>query len=529
MKRKLFALCCVLCVVQCAQSSKTFFSIPVPFHPVSVERVTMLHDYMHDRVKGRRHTFSVTCFAGGSTDSRKLARYFLPFNKEDLVAGELGSSAVKNYDADLIANYFDVLTGVACNETSVNENNIFDIISTWTFQSTLRFRPRHVYWGFGLLYHYHMSSELDKGWWLEVAMPIMGIKNDMRMSEVVITKGGKHGDDPQDARSFFPVSKDSMAARNMTQALRGSVFRYGKIDECEYKKVKWGVADIEARIGYSYMRNPRYHLSGYTGVLAPTGNKVEGVHMFEKVIGYNGHTGFFFGIFGGINVWSHNDNRFALEFDTGSTLFLDTTQVRSIDPHGKPWGRYIWVYPNSSDSARLSPGINYFTKPVRVSHGSIRALNLAWVYTLSNFQGEMGYHFYSRDREKVRLAGIRDIDRGGFAARWNKDNNFITDGEPRVTRNSATIDNYTRVTNDIIEFKAPPVEDTFLYINRSDIDLSSAEHPAVITHTIYVSLRHGWYEARYPTVLSFAGGYEFGDSSAAMNRWKIWANLSASF
>ena len=512
------------------KASRTFFSIPVPFHPVSVERITMTHDQMFDYTKATWRNFSITLFGGESTQPDRLAQYFLPFNKTCLVAGGLGSEAVKNHNVDLISNYFDVLTGLPRSDAEALESDdIFDIINTWTFQSNLRFCPSHKYWGIGLLYHQHLSSELDKGWWFEFAMPIMGIKNDMGMCETIVTPGGPNGDDPQASGSFFTDSENIHAAQNMTSALRSGILKYGRIDEREYRRTKWGVADIEARLGYTYFRGPRYHLSSYAGILAPTGTKVTSEYLFEKIIGYNGHTGFFFGTVGGIKVWAHDENSLAFEFDTGATLFLDNVQIRSIDPYGKPWGRYIWVYPSKRDSAQLSPGINYFTKAVRVDHGSIRALNLSWVYTMSNFQGELGYHFYSRDREKVRLARSWHNDYRGFAGIWNNLNNFIKGGDPRITKSSATINNYTEVTNDVVEFKASPVEDTFVPIDSCQLDFESAEHPSVVVSTVYLSLVYGWHDIVFPTTINLAGGYEFGDGPAVMDKWKVWAKIGVAF
>jgi len=339
-------------------ATRTFFSIPVPFHPTSPERQTMTHDQMRDYTQEKRRKFSITLFGGESNNPDKLAQYFLPFNKTCLIAGGLGSNAVKNHEVDLIANYFNVLTGSPRSDASseLDADNIFDIIDTWTFQSKLQFCPVHKYFGIGLLYHHHLSSHFDKGWWFELALPIMCIKNDMGMCEKIETCGGSNGDNPQCVGSFFSSSANEYAHHCMTSALCSGKLRYGKIDAREYRRKKWGVADLELRIGYTYFKEPTYHLSSYVGILLPTGNTPSGEFMFEKVIGYNGHTGIFVGTYGGIKVWEHNDNFLSFEFDTGATLFFHKLQVRSFDLYGKPWGRYIWVYPNDNVNSTLAPG-----------------------------------------------------------------------------------------------------------------------------------------------------------------------------
>jgi len=514
-------------------ATRTFFSIPVPFHPTSPERQTMTHDQMREYTQEKIRKFSITLLGGQSTNPCKLAQYFLPFNKTSLVAGSFGSNAVKSHEVDVISHYFNVLTGSRRSDVlPVESDDIFDIINTWTFQSKLQFRPIHKYFGIGLVYHHHLSSDFDKGWWFELAMPIMCIKNDMCMCESIETCGGPNGNDPERADSFFSSSANQYAHQCMTTALRSGKLHYGKVDAREYRRKKWGVADLELRLGYTYFEEPAYHLSSYAGVLLPTGNRPSSEFMFEKIIGYNGHTGFFFGTRGGIKVWEHDENFLAFEFDTGATLFVDNIQVRSFDLYGKPWGRYIWVYPNDNVNSTLAPGINYFTKSVHVDHGSIRNINLAWVYTMSNFQGELGYHFYSRDKERVRLAKNWQ-EECALAALWYSNDNFIGSGEARVSKSNAEINNYTEVGNDLIEFKAVAhtdiSNDAYLPVKSCQLDLESAEHPSVVVHTVYASLGYGWYDIVFPTIVNLAGGYEFGDGPAVIDRWKLWFKVGVAF
>ncbi len=548
-KRTVFVVSLISGFFSVTYCARTFLSLPVPFHPTSPERQTMTRDQMRDFTQEKYRKFSITLLGGQATETDKIAKYFLPFEKTSLVAGEIGSDAVKNHEADLIANYFNVCTGRAraTADEALDQNNIFDVIDTWTFQSKLNFCPSHKYFVIGLVYHHHMSSNFDKGWWFELAMPIMCIKNNMGMSEIIEVCGGEGGDDPQQAPSFFSTDADQFAAQSMTAALRSGQFRCGKIDSREYRRTKWGVADLEFRLGYTYFKEPAYHLSSYVGVLAPTGNTPTGEFMFEKVVGYNGQTGFFLGTNGGIKVWAHDQNYLSFEFDTGATMFVDNLQCRSFDLYDKQWGRYIWVYPNKQKfndneesevtmKAPLKPGINYFSRGVYVEHGSIRNLNLAWVYTMSDFQGELGYHFYSRDREKVCLAKTWN-DEVALAALWDSNNNFIGAGESRKSRTNAVINNYTEVTNDVREFKSLEGltteqitnNDMYLPIKNGQIDLGSAACPSVVVHTVYGSVGYGWYDIVFPTSINLAGGYEFGNGNEVVDRWKLWFKVGVSF
>lgn len=533
MKTKILCGFAVLLFFGRMKATRTFFSVPVPFQPASVERQTMLHNQLRDYTIEKWKDFSVTFFGGQSVDSCKLARYFLPFDKTQLVAAGFGSPAGKTNSADLIAHYFDVLTG-SPRSTSGEQNNIFDVINTWTFQSTLSFSPVQKYFGLGLLYHQHLSSDLDCGWWLELAMPIMCVKNTMGMCESINSPKELCTQEVPEVESFFSSDSTIHAKQCMTSAFASSVFRFGRIDARESAKTQWGVADLEATIGYTFLREHYYHLHGRAGVLIPTGNTPTAKFLFERIIGNNGHMGFFAGLFGGIKVWEHNENFLALELDTNLTTFLNKIQIRAIDLQGKPWGRYIWVYPNNLSMAQLSPGINFFTKSVNVSHGAIGDFNLAGVYTMSHFQGELGYHCYARDKEDLSLATCWQAV-PGLGAIWYSNNSFLTTSNTRVTRSSATINNYEIGMNDVKEFKATNTSteqkdnDAFKAIARDQLDLESAAHPAIIVNTLYMSLGYAWYDATYPVLINLAGAYEFGRGNAVMDRWKLWGKLGVSF
>lgn len=526
MTKRIIALSTAFAISAPLGATHTFFTLPVPFHPASAERQTMMRTQLHDYINEPNNGLSVTCFGGCSTDSESLAEYFFPFGKSCLKTGGFGSQAVKNHDVDLLVHYFDVLTG---RDYRGQTGNIFEFVPTWTFQGKLSICPVHSFWGIGFVYHRQLSEQHDRGFWLELAMPIMGIKNNMHLCESV-----EEPETPSETpdKSFFYDGNGS-AAQCMTTALRSNYLQYGKIDAREYTKTKWGVADLEVQFGYLYKRTLNYHISSYFGVLLPTGNTPNAEYLFEKIIGYNGHTGFFMGTRGGIAIWQHNQNKLSIEIETSQTVFFDNTQLRAIDPYGKPWGRYIWVYPTSDTKSNMAPGINYLTKPLYVTHGSLRNLNLAGTYNTPHFQGELGYHCYIRGEESVQLA--KQWQEGpAFASLWYSDNEFIGAGARRVSRSGATINEYLTIHNDFKEFSSTAAldsadNDTYVPIKRCDLNLSSAESPAVVMHTFYGSVGYSWYDCKVPTFINFAGSYNFGYGTAVLNHLKLWLKLGASF
>src|SRR5205814_7945427 len=89
------------------------------------------------------------------------------------------------------------------------------------------------------------------------------------------------------------------------------------------------------------------------------------------------------------------------------------TQRRSFDLKNKPWSRYISVYANeeqaqeaadSLDTTLATPGINVFTKSLKITPGLAHNINTAFVFTCRTFEGEIGYNFYAKRSEHAKLA-----------------------------------------------------------------------------------------------------------------------------
>ncbi len=506
---------------QCLSASRTFFTLPVPFHPASPQRLTMTRNQMRSYINEPYNGLWVEFFGGRSTASDRLATYFFPFDKSCLSTAGFGSQTMLNHEADLIVHYFNVLTGTDPH----GKTDVYSVIPSWTYESKLSISPVHSFWGLGFVYHRQLSERHDKGFWIEIALPVMSVKNDMHLCETIITPTTCSSNAPQ---SFF--SSTGKTYQSMICALRSSDLHYGKIDAREYCQRKWGVPDLEAHIGYTFCRASQYHLSSYLGVLLPTGNKPGAEYLFEKIIGYNGHTGFFLGARGGINIWQHNQNKLSAELETSQTVFLDNIQMRSFDLYGKPWGRYIWVWPSDEEQSQLSPGINYFTRAFNVSHGSLRNLNIAATYNTTNFQGELGYHCYIRGEENLKL--VKPWSEGpALAALWYSDNTFIGSNAERVSRSGATINEYLNITNDFKELSDIPSKenDTYIPVKLSQIDFDSAASPAAVMHSIYGSIGYGWYDIEIPTFINLAGAYSFGFGNTVLDHWTLWFKLGIAF
>lgn len=501
-------------------SSKTYFSVQPIFKPISPETLSIRRNQIRIFQEDKHFTIDCTFFGGTSFNSKDLATYFLPFDKTQkcesndlqfetnctgrifIRAGELGSNWVNEGQVDVIANYFGVMTSEPFKAgTEVNFKNN-------TFESEVELHPTQKFSGFGLVFKQHASRYSNEGFWYSITLPFIRVKNDIGLKEKIIKKGGANGDDPIVPPGYVA---------NMTEALKQQSWKFGKIKNC--LPAKSGFSDLYISLGYLSRKEELYNLESFIGFSVPTESAATAEFLWEPRVGNNNHYTIFSGATAGFKVWSNCSSSIYYHIDTMGTMYFENIQTRSFDLKAKPWSRYMWVYLDNK-STTTSPGINVFTRPLRVTQGTERDLNTAFILkTDIGFEAEAGYHFYGRQAEEVKLE--HRWKKGPAIAAITKNGKF-TIGQ--VSRNNATINEYTGILNDTFN----GVE-TYKEIEESDLDLESASHPALISHILYGSLAWHWDKIKHPKFIGIGGSYEFSSRNNALHRWMTWAKFGISF
>ncbi len=487
-------------------TSKSFFTVQPIFRVTSPEVLSIKRDNIAIIENEKRFNFDITPYFGQSYDHKALAKYFLPFEKSTIIAGEFGSTAGQSGTLDVIANYFGVLTAAY----PVQGDTIVPTLFNYTFQSELTFEPKQTFFGATLSYRQHLSRYMDRGFWFEIVVPIEHVKNDIGLKEKIIDAGGPNKNDPA-------VPAGSVG--NMTEAFAQSTWKYGKIAGPQSTT---GIADAYLKVGLIFVKEIERHLFSYIGLIGPTGNKPTSQFLFEPVVGNNGHFGLFFGTSGGFRIWSECETSIYFAIDTSGTGFAPNTQTRSFDLKDKSFSRYMWVYLDRN-STTTSPGINSFTQLLDVHPGSMRDLNTAYIFKHCGFEWEVGYHFHSRSPEDVKLSRTWQPN-VAIASIIASDDTFNFGG---TSRNGATINNYLGVKNDLTN--TIDGTDTYKTIQESDLNLESAAHPSVVAHTLYTTFSYNWAERRHPIFLGGGGSFDFAPDNAAMLRWMAWFRLGIMF
>lgn len=494
-------------------TSKTTLAIHPLFVSQSPEMVSgFRNDRNQTRENGRGGAFQAVLFGSRTNNSGDLARYFFPNGQESLVVAEDDITPSPGFTKikDLLSEDFNVIT--------VNGN----------FESTIKIAPEQSVIGLGL--HYRQSfwknHDRGRGFWLSVSAPIMHVKNDMNFCENVISTGGGAATIP-----------GVVTVANMTEAFQQKAWNFGKIvSDCSMKKT--GLGDIEFKVGYEWLQHEPAHMESYLGIVIPTGNKNEGVYVFEPIIGRGKYFGVMFGSCLGLEIWNNEagDKNIRYELANHTEILFKREQVRSFDLKNRPWSRYLPVYLNQAQAQLAqdqvsqflsTPGINVFTQEVKVTPGLTHDINTAFIFSVRKFQGEVGYNFLAKRGEKVELnccwqdgPALLHFQGAGQTnpIRTINGNKFL---EQTVTNqpNSAAV-----------LIPVPLANYTTSFIKETDLDLNSAATPALFANTLYATLGFHCQEREYPLFGNFGGSYTFSKNNDAVpRRWVIWAKMGVSF
>lgn len=476
--------------------SQSYFSVRPQFSGPDSMKLAGDRDRRDARADGCGGSFQVTVFGGRSTNKDDVGAYFSPFGRVNMKCRSRTSSGSDDQEeSDILVENFGVLP---LNASSSEAGS---------FNSTLKFQPKQSVVGAGLRYQQHLYKQFS----LDIAAPVVRVKNTMGLSETVSTT--------LVASDFYGT------LQNMTQALSSTQLTYGRIDNTSRTKTR--LAELEVKVNYNYIDEDTHGLNGHLGVSIPTGNKHDATYVFSPVVGNGKHVAIMSGLSAHMEVWNNHDSNVRVCIDTEGRYSFSNTQKRSFDLMDKRWGRYLSVYATQTDwtNSNTTNGINVFTKDCNVTPGISRDLNLALVYTRdSGIQAELGYHFFARQAEKAELKTAWE----NGPSLMGLDTAFPTfdAGSQRTTNRAKTINR--RYAQEDNSDTVVSIYNTAL-VRDTDLDLSAAAAPAALSHTIYGSVHCRWDEREYPVSIGCGGEYEFSANNAALNRYALFGTLGVSF
>lgn len=488
----------------CEHTSKTYFSVIPAFNYLSPEQKSLHHSpHQAKRVRMLGGSLHIVPFAGRSTHSAALGSYFMPFCKNTVTVTEQFTPRPVN---TVYAPHFNIFT------------------QRGTFESIVRLEPRHSFAGIGFEYEQNCALDQEKNHtcFVRISCPIIQVQHDLNLTEQIVDDGG--GPD---------LNADEQVMATMRQAFAQAEWSFGKIVCNRLRETR--IADIELTLGHAC----RYEACAtqlFVGVKVPTGNKPHGVHLFEPVIGSGRSVGIICGSNCTLHLWQRKNSHMRLIYSHQSEYLFTTQQIRSFDLKYKPWSRYMEVYANKEEATaaatlalsnptlgahKATPGINVFTKDMQVTPGFRHAVLSSLVFeTDKGIGAELGYRFLYRQQECVSLACPWQE---GPALKYG-----LTGAG-----NTTTIRDITgtlALENSNPAFIVPVANYDESLIKAEQLDLHSAAHPCVATHTFYGAAGRQIDAKGVPLYLGLGGSYECANrSNAALNRWMFWFKTDVSF
>ncbi|MBS1988349.1 hypothetical protein JST56_05125 [Candidatus Dependentiae bacterium] len=493
-------------------TSKTHFSTRPQFQSASPEFISgCRYDKNVTKKSSWGGHFQAVLFGGASTESDDFGTYFMPFGSPSAKVSEV---LVADASTTLHAEHFNILSLRA-------EAGMLHIMRTNavadTFKSTISLHPREWSVGLGLHYQHLFNKQSNHPFYLSISTPILHVESDVRLQEVIINEGGGVAAQIPGVQPLFG---------NMKDALHQEAWLYGKIDNHAHHKTGFG--DIETKLGFVVAQTESIVFDLSLGLIIPTSNKQKNHFMFEPQLGNGQHVGLLGG--GTFRVVLSEDDaahwNFSYEAALTAQYLFENTQKRSFDLINKPWSRYLEMYESLAQATAAgiaganvrnlisTPGINILTQDMKVEPGFNVTWNNAFVLNCCSWEFEAGYNLHAREAESVKLKN-QWVE---SAAVKKANGQGVTNSRRDITAN--------RTLND----GAFGDGAVYIPIKATDLDLKSAAHPSVVSHTVYGAAGYRWTTCKWPFGVTYGGSYEFpSDGNKSLSRWTMWLKADISF
>lgn len=260
----------------CKAVSHSFFSIRPVYTVNSPEYLSHNRDFYKRSQAFWSGTVQVVPLGGSSSHNESIARFFLPFCSTTLHVSE---QPITTNSSTILARNFNIYT------------------QNGTFASTVEFKPRQTYAGVGLNWQQKIYERSNgKNIWISLSGPILHVRNRVELIETILDNGGGPiaVNSPGDGSSSLTndcndeCSLDPLIALqpvgSVEQAFAQPGWCFGRVDQNQHQS-KTGFGDLTFRVGYETVNKDDCHLDSFFGILFPTGNKPEGIKLFEPIVG----------------------------------------------------------------------------------------------------------------------------------------------------------------------------------------------------------------------------------------------------
>lgn len=533
-------------------SSKTFF-MPRSIGSDATLQYACDHNFTYRHEPADCFFLHSAVFYQSSMNSSDLRHYFFPAGKNELTI----KGALAEGERDISATWLQI-SGKNTNRAAQNvpielgfTNGLIDGNTTRgdielylnEFSSKITICPTYQMFGTQVQV-YHNLDWLAKRLWCSFYMPFVQMETKTNFCE----KDIQNADSSRGDIAPFKIDNSINAAVDITRLERASLYhqlnareafnnplwRYGKLHDCVQKLA--GIADVQCKLGYNFIRSKSFRFNTYAHVSIPTGYKPTAEFAFEPIIGNAGHWGI--GVGTGIDMTLINGKSCNVSLNTNLDYLylLNSRERRSMDLIGNgDWSRYLLVVDtqreSNSNARTLLPGINLFTRKVDVKPN--HDVNMVASLRLGCYQFfiEGGYNFWFKSAEEIKLC--ERLPEGlAIAATHYGARDAANPFEIR-TFSQATIASHIASPSLTVNIPADATHtdddpNRPVLLTSSQLNLCSAAHPQRTSHKLFISTGlHGDWEEN-PVQVALGGSYEFAEKNRSLDQWAIFIKLNLS-
>lgn len=511
------------------------------------------------------------------TIDQELQEYLI-YNKphKNKAAAEITLLFQESQYFDKAINYFlfNCKTTLLVSGDAITDNLLTrDIRAEWlglpsNFQGKMSINPEQRQCGFSLTYNQDLRSFIDDPFvddtWFSLTLPLIAVRNKLNLRQFDVSGMG----------TSSPV--------DIIEAFDQQSWNYGKIVGCR-SVVR--LAEINLKLGKTYLAENHYVLAYYSMLRLPTGNQQNARYLFDAVSGNNCHTGLGVGVSlqylltrdpvnWAVSWFVNLEDSFFCRYHEQRTFDLIKRPITSqnclcdnmtLNPAQRsqpvnqnlrhnPWTRYVQLVRNSGPlffdgSGNVSgmmtvPAVNVLTQEVRVRPFNTVEFATGMIFQHHHVGFELGYSIWGHSRERIELIcpfpEIYGIAGNPQKVQVNSDGNVVYNGQNQpnmvqIPHSDIALGTYAlTASQSTISTQAPNDVNSsgqfvFVPIKCSDLDRRSAAASGALNHKVHFALNFNnetpW--ANYAIGTGFF--FDYPQHNAALKLVGFWIKGGANF
>ena len=322
------------------------------------------------------------------------------------------------------------------------------------------------------------------GMYCFIHAPIIWTEWQVDFEESRLSSGTLIGADELGNAAASPAPVDSMEQAWKGQSTFFDVKEFMNFARIDGKKSKTGVADVETALGYVIVNNDYNFFALDLRAIFPTGNRPDGIFVFEPIIG-NGHQ-FELGVgtIANLELWNDRGDKCLSLFINGALFHaFRAKHNRTLDLCTNGVGsRYLLFKRFDSDgnyANEIVRGPNILTLDCSVDNAIHGDFTLMLDLILRQWTLDIGYNIWGRSRDNITESSIGNIPPRTFGVAGLSGTG--------INANATASD--TTITGENASNLDPggPV-----FISNADLNIDSAEHPGAVSHSLFAYGSYTW-------------------------------------